>query len=398
MAGLTAEQVKVDDDESAFYGKRYWLDHQTHELGLPDIHARARGDVAERNLHWLATLLSYRLPPARSLELGCAHGSFVALMRYCGFDAEGIEMSPWVVEFARNTFGVPVLVGPVEDLDVEPDSVDVIVLMDVLEHLPDPMATMAHCRKLLKADGIFLVQTPQFEEGRDCAALVEGKDAFLEMMQSDEHLYLFSKRSVSRLFEQIGAGHIEFERAMFQRYDMFFLASPEPLTKLPEKAIEQFLLKTPEGRLVLALLDLRRREREWLDRLSEYESILASRDGDIGTLSRLLTESETDRAARGEQIETLGELLRESEEDRAARGEQIETLSRLLQESEINHAAGREQIEALSTLVSRREADRAFARNAISGLLAHGSLHIAGRIAGWKEVSQLRDWLQHDDE
>ncbi len=75
-----------------------------------------------------------------------------------------VEMSPWVVEFGQKTFGVPISVGPVEDLDIAPGSLDVIALMDVLEHLPDPAATMAHCLKLLKPDGLLLIQTPQFKE------------------------------------------------------------------------------------------------------------------------------------------------------------------------------------------------------------------------------------------
>ena len=45
--------------------------------------------------------MKYRLPPANVLEVGCAHGSFVALMRLAGYEASGVEMSPWVVEFGQ---------------------------------------------------------------------------------------------------------------------------------------------------------------------------------------------------------------------------------------------------------------------------------------------------------
>ncbi|MGQ9532551.1 MAG: class I SAM-dependent methyltransferase, partial [Desulfotomaculales bacterium] len=118
---------------------------------------RARTDLPERCLYWLRTLLKYKLPPGRVLELGCGHGGFVALLRWAGFEAIGLELSPWVVGFARQTFGIPTLLGPVENQVIEPSSLEAIVLMDVLEHLPNPLSTLRHCLELLKQDGIFVI-------------------------------------------------------------------------------------------------------------------------------------------------------------------------------------------------------------------------------------------------
>lgn len=309
VAGMSQEQLLVNDDETDFYGKQYWLDHQKQDLSFPDIHARARSDLTERNLHWLKTLLKYCLPPAKVLELGCSHGSFVALLRQAGYDGAGVEMSPWVVGFGNQTFCVPISVGPIENLSVTPGSLDAIALMDVLEHLPDPAATMAHCLQLLKPNGILLIQTPQFKEDMDYALLLESKDAFLDQLKADEHLYIFSEHSVTRLFQQLGAEHIQFEPAIFGHYDMFFVVSRLPLQiNTPEQA-DSALLATSNGRIALALLDLREREQQ---------------------MTRKLQDSEVDRAARWSQIETLTAMLKESEADRAARWTQIEALTAML--------------------------------------------------------------------
>ena len=291
LRNMLPEQLLVRDDEIDFYGKKYWLEHQQDAFGYADIHTRARHDLTERNLHWLQTLLKYRLPPAKMLEVGCSHGSFVALLRQTGYEASGLEMSPWVVEFGQKTFGVPVAVGPLETLDIAPGSLDVIALMDVLEHLPEPVATMDRCLDLLKPDGLLLIQTPLFKEEMNYTALVETKSAFLEQLKSDEHLYLFSDHSVTRLFQQLGATYIQFEPAIFDQYDMFFAVSRVPFQPKTTKQVDSTLLTTPNGRLALALLDLRERE---LD------------------LTRKLAESNTDRAARGEQIETLTGILKKS--------------------------------------------------------------------------------------
>ena len=324
LNGLAPEQLQVRNDETDFYGKQYWHEHQMQDLGFPDIHARARNDLTERNLHWLKTLLKYCLPPAKVLELGCAQGSFVALLHQTGYDSCGVEMSPWVVEFGKQTFGVPIFVGPVEKLDMPAGSLDVIALMDVLEHLPDPAATMAHCLRLLKPNGLLLIQTPQFKEEMNYAELVATKGAFLEVLKADEHLFLFSDHSVRLLFKQLGADHIQFEPAIFGLYDMFFAVSRAALQTNTSEKIESYLLSaSSSGRLTLAMLDLRKE----------------------------IDESNTDRAARGEQIQTLTAMLQESEADRAARGEQIQTLTAMLQESEADRAARWEQIQSLTAML-----------------------------------------------
>lgn len=295
----SAAELLVNNDDTDLYGKRYWLRHQSDVFGYPDVYTRARKDLTERNLHWLKTLLKYRLPPSRVIELGCAHGRFVAIMRQAGYDASGVEMSPWVVEFGKKMFDVPISVGPIEVIDIAQGSLDVIALMDVLEHLPDPVGTMAHCLNLLKTDGLLLIQTPRFKEKVSYPRLVEEQDPFLEQLKADEHIYLFNDRSVTRLFQQLGAEYIQFEPAIFSQYDMFFVTSRVPLLVNSTDQVEDALLSTPNGRLSLALIDLSNRE---LD------------------LKEQLRESESDRLARWKQIETLTAWLKESEADRLARG------------------------------------------------------------------------------
>jgi SAM-dependent methyltransferase len=106
------QPTRVLDDDRHFYGRNYWFSHQEVDLANPNILARARADVPERCSHWLRTMLKYRLPPANVLELGSGPGAFVALLNWAGFNAIGLEMSPWVVEFSSRAFGIQVLLGP----------------------------------------------------------------------------------------------------------------------------------------------------------------------------------------------------------------------------------------------------------------------------------------------
>jgi SAM-dependent methyltransferase len=238
------------------YGKDYWLGRQTEHHGLPDIRERARLDLPERCTHWLRRLLAVRPPPARVLEIGCAHGGFVALMGWAGYDAVGTEMSPWVSRFAQEIFGVRVLTGQVEDQDFKEGSFAAIVLNDVMEHLPDPVRTMGHCARLLSKDGLFVIQTPEYKEHLSHAELVKSKDLFLKHMdrKSDEHLFLYSRRSAGEFFSRLGFPHIDFSNPIFP-YDMAFVAGRNPIAIQDDAAVSAALEQRPLGRLVQALLD-----------------------------------------------------------------------------------------------------------------------------------------------
>jgi 2-polyprenyl-3-methyl-5-hydroxy-6-metoxy-1,4-benzoquinol methylase len=299
LVGLRGDQIAVRDDDRDFYGKTYWLGHQTDDLGLPDVTHRARADMPERCMHWLRTLLRYKHPPGRVLDVGCAHGGFVALLRSLGYDAAGVELSPWVADFAQRTFGVSLHVGPLENQLLPEGSLDAVVLNDVLEHLADPAATVRRCVALLKEDGALVVQTPCFPEHLSYAEMRAGGNRFLEMMDglARQHLYLFSRRSMQRLFKEQGLAEVKFLPALFS-YDMYAIAARRPLAPRDFELLASTLASSAEGRVTLA----------WLDLLRECEAV------------------EADRAARLEQIHRLHDLLHEAEAARAA----LEEKNRLL--------------------------------------------------------------------
>lgn len=255
LRGETGDLTRVTDERTDLYGEAYWFGHQAVDLGQPTILQRARTDLYERVLHWLKTLLKYRVPPADLLELGCAHGGFVFLARAAGFEAKGLELSPAIAEFAERTFDVPVLRGPIEQQDIRPATLDVIAAMDVLEHLAYPPTTLRRCAELLRPGGLLMLQTPRYPAPLSLDQLRERGDRFPDHLRvAREHLYLFSERGVKTLLKNAGFSHILFEKAIFDHYDMFILASREPIRPLEPGTVD-FLEQSPMQRLLLALLD-----------------------------------------------------------------------------------------------------------------------------------------------
>ena len=205
--------LKASDDPSSFYGRDYWEKRVPEVHGLPRLEERARTDLAERSLFFLEKILRYVEPGQSVLELGCAHGGLTFLLRRAGFEAAGLEMSPWLIAWARERFGIVVHRGPVEKL--EPDMCfDAIVAIDVLEHLPDPLGTLRACRERLLPDGRVILQTPCYRE--------EGPD--WQMFLPDEHLFLFTADSV----EMPRPGSIGPGSRLGSTFILTFLATSSP--------------------------------------------------------------------------------------------------------------------------------------------------------------------------
>ena len=353
--GLRCEEAGNRDDERDFYGKQYWLTHQRDELGLPDIYERARLDLPERCLHWLRALLAYRLPPARVLELGSGHGAFVALMRAAGFDATGLELSPWVVDFARSTFGVPVLLGGIEAQSLPERSLDVIVLNDVLEHLVDPRESMRRCAGLLGPEGFVLVQTPCYPDEQNHGQLAEANHPFLAMLQAREHLYLFSQRAVRRLFAEVGLAAVRFEPALFS-YDMVVVASRHELTPTDPPRRHEALLASPSARFVKAMVDLDDRAGALSRRVDEIEGDRRDRIAMIERLNRHLGQASADYEARLQVIRDQQATIERIEGDRQDRIAMIERLNRHLEQTSVDYEArGRVVLEQQAAIDGLRE-------------------------------------------
>ena len=296
-------------DQGELYSKDYYLKRLPEQYGYPDLLSRARSDLSERVLYWLNVLLRYRLPPADVLELGSGHGGFVAMMTEAGYRAQGLELSPWLVAWSRELFHIPVLQGPLEHQNLPPNSVDVVVLMDVLEHLPDPEGTMRRAANLLRPHGFFLIQTPDFREEYEYQDLVAQQHPFLQQFKPEQHLFLFSRRAVRLLFERVGFSWVHFEPAIFAHYDMFFVAARQSMSPNAPEAISEALERTRGGRIVESLLNLRmhhlsmegdRQEKE--AQIAYLTTMVEERNTQIAQLSAAVQEREA-------QIAQLTSLL-----------------------------------------------------------------------------------------
>lgn len=409
------EVLRVNDDRRDFYGRHYWFSYQEKDLGHPDILTRSRTDLPERCLHWFRALLKYKTPPAKVLEMGSAHGGFVALLRWAGYDAFGLELSPWVVDFASRTFDVPMLLGPIEDQAIDPGSLDVIALMDVLEHLPDPIGTIQYCLSLLGPTGFLIIQTPRYPERKTYDEMAAQDDPFLKMLKKKDHLYLFSQQSIRHFFHRLAVEHLVFEPAIFSQYDMFFVASRAPLTVQTQESEEKSLSAAPGGRMIQALLDLYRQiqalEENYTklaadsaarlevievqgSRLGELEGERNNLRAEVEGLRRSLQFMEADLAARLEAIQEIGLKCDANQAECEARLKVIQDLALKLDVSEANSVARLEVIHDLALRLDATEANSAARLEAIHDLGLRLDASEANSAARLEVIQVLGEKLQ----
>jgi 2-polyprenyl-3-methyl-5-hydroxy-6-metoxy-1,4-benzoquinol methylase len=99
-------------------------------------------------------------PGKRLLDGGCATGEFVRTALEEGFDADGLECSPGAVAYAKEHFGLELIQGKVEKAPVPDNTYDVITLLHIIEHFPDPIGALREVRRMLKPGGVLIAETP----------------------------------------------------------------------------------------------------------------------------------------------------------------------------------------------------------------------------------------------
>lgn len=113
----------------------------------------------------LADLIKRRVAPpshARILEIGCGTGSNIELLKAFG-NVEAIEPDEAARQLAAARSGVPVIGGLLPDVPLEDGAYDLIVLLDVLEHIPDDRGALMALHSKLKAGGKLFLTVPAFE-------------------------------------------------------------------------------------------------------------------------------------------------------------------------------------------------------------------------------------------
>jgi SAM-dependent methyltransferase len=97
--------------------------------------------------------------PLRVLDVGCGPGLLLDEARRRGWTARGVDLSAWAVGQARAR-GIDALHGTLSDAAFPAGLFDAVFMVDVLEHLTDPVGTLLEATRVLRPGGSLCVVTP----------------------------------------------------------------------------------------------------------------------------------------------------------------------------------------------------------------------------------------------
>ena len=133
----------------------------------------------------------------RVLDIGCWRGDF---LRYwgTGWQKFGIELSDAGRQACCNN-GIRIIGKTIEDITDAGVSFDVICMMDLLEHLPDPFDQLKSVTDCLVPEGALVIETGDADS---ILARVMGSD--WHYYSAAEHISFFCDHSLNTLLKRLG--------------------------------------------------------------------------------------------------------------------------------------------------------------------------------------------------
>jgi len=151
---------------------------------------------------------------ARVLDVGCAQGYISEQLVGEGCEVFGIELDPDAAELARRHCA-EVIVADMDTLTELPwpeHSFDVILCMDILEHLKDPARALKLLKLYLRPDGIVIVTLPNVANWWIRFRLLRGRWDYHPFGICDKsHLRFFTLNTARDLLAEAGFSIAKFD-------------------------------------------------------------------------------------------------------------------------------------------------------------------------------------------
>jgi SAM-dependent methyltransferase len=99
----------------------------------------------------------------KAMEIGSSFGFQLQQFRDRGWEVEGIEPNHNSARYAKEVLSIPTITTILEQASVADESVDVVVMLHVIEHIPDPVGTLREIFRVLKPGGHLVLETPRYD-------------------------------------------------------------------------------------------------------------------------------------------------------------------------------------------------------------------------------------------
>jgi SAM-dependent methyltransferase len=194
-------------DFEALYAKGYFF-------GEEYVDYVADQAVLQRNFAARLEVLRRFLParrPASLLEIGCAYGWFLELVKNEFSPCRGIDITADGVATARAR-GLDAVQGDALTTDLGSEPYDAVCLWDTIEHLPNPERYLERARALTRPGSVIAITT-----GDIGSLMARLRGRRWRLIHPPTHLHYFTRPSIEAMLRRNGFEVVHLEACGFYR-------------------------------------------------------------------------------------------------------------------------------------------------------------------------------------
>jgi 2-polyprenyl-3-methyl-5-hydroxy-6-metoxy-1,4-benzoquinol methylase len=140
----------------------------------------------------------------KMVEVGSGLGYLLRSFKDEGWDVLGVD--PWkeLPPHTQEIHGIETIPTTLEKAGLPDSSVDVLILLHVIEHVPDPVETLREINRVLKPGGHLVVETPRYDTLM--FKLMQHRE---RSVKCDGHIYFFTFDTLRRTYEKAGFTEVD---------------------------------------------------------------------------------------------------------------------------------------------------------------------------------------------
>jgi len=232
--GLSREITDYDSGFAAFYS----TEAGNYEIMSDELFAQKSQGMA-RYTDYLGRFIQTK---GIALDVGCNSGYLLDQLKKKGWQVSGMDLCLPLVKCARDR-GFSVSAETLETTSMPANSTDLLTMLHVLEHIPQPQRALSRALEILKPGGYLFVAVPNIES-RLFQRVYGDASIFLPV----QHIWYFSKKTLRSTVEKFG-----FKFVNAQTYLNLSDDSRRPFGKLVKSLLNNWIRYNDSGDEIFAL-------------------------------------------------------------------------------------------------------------------------------------------------
>ena len=177
--------------------EQYYLNSGEHTSGYENYFTQCTPELCNEYFNIIEKFS--RKKNGKLLDIGSGPGGLLKIAVQKGWEATGLEISRWAVSKGHED-GLDIIETDLLDASFPENHFDVIVMFDVLEHLPHPKEYIKEIHRILVTGGAVIAETPNVAGFYASHLYKENSD----IVKPRAHICLYSPTTVKKLFLEGG--------------------------------------------------------------------------------------------------------------------------------------------------------------------------------------------------